>query len=64
LYGGGGNQMNLLRSAELAALARGMGRVRMASAGAPGVGTRWTEVRAAHSDLIFVCAGAASGGSK
>jgi len=36
-YGGSSNQINLLRAVELAALARGTGRVRMVGAGAPGV---------------------------
>jgi len=63
-YGGSSNQINLLRAAELAALARGTGRVRMVGAGAPGVGTRWTEVRAAHSDFILACSFCSPGGSK
>jgi len=40
LYGGSSDQMDLLRSAALAALARGTGRVRMVGAGAPGVSRR------------------------
>ena len=64
LYGGSNDQINLLRAAELAALARGTGRVRMVGAGAHGVGTRWPVTRAALSDFIFTCHFCSSGGSK
>jgi len=64
LYGGSSNQINLLRSAALAGLVRGKGRVRMVGAGAPGAVASRCRARAAHSDFILACSFCSPGDSK
>jgi len=64
LYGGSSDQINLLRSPALAALARGTGQVRMVGAGAHGVNVIRSRARTAHSDFILACSFCSLGGSK
>jgi len=64
LYGGSSDQINLLRAAGLAALARGKGQVNIVGAGAPGRCAGRPATRAGVSDLIFVCGRCNPGGSK
>jgi len=64
LYGGSCDQINLLRSPTLAALARGTGRVRMVGAGDPDRCAGCPSRRAAHSDFILACTFCSPGGSK
>jgi len=64
LYGGSSDQINLLRSVELAALSRGTGRVRMMGAGAHGSARTRIRAPGAHSDFILACSFCIPGGSK